>query len=442
MRRFTPINPRSKPRPTLGIWGKASLALLLLASTGCGLIPRQQADAQPKPQQERGDKGPASVEVAIARADSLQPSLEYTGTTEPVQLVSVRSQTEGQLLNLNVNIGDQISRGEALAEIDSTLPAAEVNEAQAELSAVTLEVSQAQTQVSEVRSRLEQARVELQQAETDAARQRQLAQQGAVSQQQAEQAQTAARTQQQAVRSLEEQVRTQQKAVSVAQERVTAQRAIVDQAQERQTYTQLTSPISGAVLERVLEPGNIVRPGDEVLRLGDFSEIKVAVQISELELSNIRVGQPVNVKLDAFPSQPFLGEVTRISPAADPVARLVPIEITIPNSNNRLGSGLLARVTFIPEDADTIVVPQSALSGGQDAQEPKALTEGSQATLFVVEETGDSPTVSARTVTLGEQVEGRVEIRSGLRPGERFVRRTSKPLKDGEAVKLSVLSES
>ncbi|NES96242.1 MAG: efflux RND transporter periplasmic adaptor subunit [Desertifilum sp. SIO1I2] len=448
MRQLSQVHPWLQHPPHLSIWKSASLSLLLLTLTGCGWLPRQQADAQPRPPQGGAAQGPPAVEVAIARSESLRPPLEYTGTTEPVGRVSVRSQTEGQLLNLNVDIGDQVTRGDLLAQIDSTLSTSEVSQAEAELAARSLEVAQAQTQVSEVRSRLEQARLELQQAQNDAERQQQLFASGAVSQQQAEVARTEARTRQQVVRSLEEQVRTQQQAVSVAQERVAAQRAIVNQAQERQNFAQLTSPLSGAVLERILEPGNLVRPGDEILRLGDFSQIKVAVQISELELSNIRTGQSVEVRLDAFPDNTFNGVVSRISPQADPVGRLVPVEVTIPNENNRLGSGLLARVRFIADDRDTLVVPQSALSKGENGGQSRgrdsspSFTPGEQATVFILESTGEAQTVSARTVTLGQQIDDRIEIRSGLQPGERFVRRSSRPLEDGEAVRLSILSET
>jgi HlyD family secretion protein len=187
------------------------------------------------------------------------------------------------------------------------------------------------------------------------------------------------------------------------------------------------------VVERVTEPGNLVQPGDEVVSLGDFSAIKVVVQVSELELATIRTGQPVQVRLDALPEQTFQGRVARISPAADPTARLIPIEITMPNPTGQLGSGLLARVTFQSTQAQPVVVPESALA---------AAGEENASTLFVVETNDAAATVSARPVQVGDRANGRVEVRTGLEPGESYVVRSSAPLQDGQSVRLSILSET
>ena len=111
---------------------------------------------------------------------------------------------------------------------------------------------------------------------------------------------------------------------------------MINQAKARQSYAVLRSPIDGKVLERNSDPGNLVQPGTELLKLGDFSRIKVRVEVSELQVSQIRPGQTVSVKLDAFNDERFSGSVTRISPSADPATSLVPIEITLNHSGEKI----------------------------------------------------------------------------------------------------------
>lgn len=228
-----------------------------------------------------------------------------------------------------------------------------------------------------------------------------------------------------------QQVRTRQQTVVASLGRVRAQEAVLAQVEERRTYAVLRSPISGAVLEKVTEPGNLVQPGNEVLKLGNFSEVKVVVQVSELELADLRVGQTAIVKLDALPDQELAGRVTRISPAADPTARLVPIEVTIPNVEGRIGSGLLARVQFSSGTAQQqVVVPESAIG------------EGDAPTLFVVQGEGEQAKAVARSVQVGDRANGQVVILSGLEEGEAFIASSSRPLKDGQPIRLSILSET
>lgn len=411
-----------------GVLIQAALALSMFTLTGCELPSREAEVKAQNPGTGQGSNL-TPVDVVIARIGSLGDAPEYTATTTPDQEVLLRPQIEAQLLNLNVDVGDAVKRGQILARLDNSLLVSAVNEAEAELAAQSAEVAQAQAQVNDALAKVDAARLELQQATADAARQQQLFGQGAIAAQSAEQSQTLARTSAQALRSAQQQVRVAQRTVTATQRRVAAQQAVVVQAQKRLSYAVLTSPISGVVLEKLTEPGNLLQPGGEVLRLGDFSRVKVVVQVSELELANIQVGQSVQVRLDAFPKQQLQGEVRRISPAAEPTARLIPVEVIIPNRNGRIGSGLLARVSFSQPGQEKIVVPQTALPGE------------SSRTLFVVTGDGEQSKVTERSVTLGERANGQVEILSGLKVGERFVARSGKPLKDGDQVRLSIISE-
>lgn len=437
----------------------ASLLGVGLLTVGCGSLPKESAEAQSQsPSGNQRGGGAAPVDVAIARTGVLRQEPEYTGTTVPFRTVSLRSQVEGQLLALNVDVGDSVKQGQVLGQIDDALLRTAQNQEEAELAALKSEVARTRAQVSNARAQVERAKAELLQAQADSSRQQQLLQEGAIARQAAEQARTASLTAAQELRAAQEQVSTELQALAAAQGRVVAQQAVVAETKERRSYARLNSPITGAVLEKVTEPGNLLQPGNEVLKIGDFSRVKVVVQLSELELSKVRVGQSVKVQLDAFPKQTYIGQVTRISPAADSTARLVPVEVVISNSAGKIGSGLLARVNFEAQTQARVVIPDiatevgaSGASGVRGAKrvERETASENSksqipnrrQGTVFVVNQAGDKPTVTARAVTLGESADGKVEILSGLQPGERFVTRSGRPLKDGDTVRLSILSE-
>ncbi|MFB2898502.1 efflux RND transporter periplasmic adaptor subunit [Aerosakkonemataceae cyanobacterium BLCC-F50] len=477
------------------------LAPLLLTLTGCSGTPKAEAEAQSRGSgaQRGAERGPTSiaVDVAIARPGVLQEAPIYIGTTRPAREVSLRSQVEGRLLNLNVNVGDRVQRGQQLAQLDSTLLLNQVTQAEAELATRDSEVARARTQVSNARARAEQAKVTLKQAQSTAARRAFLQKQGAISLQDAELAQTEVGTNKQAVLAAEEQIRTEQQAVAAAQGRVVAQRAVIAELKERLSYAKLISPVDGVVIERTSEPGNLVQPGGEVLKLGEFNQVKVIVPLSELELPNIQVGQSVQVQLDAFPNQNFAGTVARISPAADPTARQIPVEILIPNQNGQIGSGLLARVQFTQQNAPKVLIPTTALEvsrgrgrgageqgsrgageqgsrgageqgsrgageqGSRGAGENNSFSppippspylpspqspvpspqSSNQGTIFVVTAEGREGKVAARQVVLGDRANSKVEVISGLQAGERFVVRSGRPIKDGDAVRFSILSE-
>jgi RND family efflux transporter MFP subunit len=421
---------------TTFVYRSILLSGLLWFTTSCGLLPSREAQSQSSIEQQS-----IAVDVAVASLGSLAKDTEYVGTTFPVREISLRSRIEGQILDITVDVGDRVERGQVLARIDDSISEATVMEAEAELAALQSEVASLEADVNDARAQVEQAKLELQQAQSDAVRTKQLVEQGAISEQEAELDRTAVGTAKQTLQSAQQQIQNRSSAVVAARRRVAAQQAIVAQEQQRQSFTVLTSPVTGSVLERVLEPGDLAQPGNEVLRLGDFSQIQVRVEISELELGEVRQGQTAQVRLDAFPEQTFTGKVTQISLAADATARLIPVEVTIPNSERLIGRGLLGRVNFEPQSDRNIVVPETAVQTSvKNALENNSNSD--TATIFILQREGEQATVTARKVQLGDRANSRVEILTGLEPGEEFVVRSSGDLQDGDRVRLSFISES
>lgn len=417
------------------------ILLLGLLTASCGSLPKESAEAQSRRSGggERRNRE-TSVDAAIARTNELRPPGDYIGNTTPYRTASVRSQVEGRLLSLNLDVGDRVNRGQIIGQLDDVLLMTALQQAEAELATSQSEVARAMTQVSNAQAQVEKARLEHIQAQADSQRQQKLLKEGAISEQSAQQVRTKAQTTQKVLQATIEQVRTEKQSISAAQGRVFAKQAAVKAAKERRSYSRLISPITGVVAEKVTEPGNLLQPGNEVLKIADLSRIKVVVQVSELELAKIQVGQSVQVRLDAFPGQTIIGRVARISPSADPTARLIPIEVVIPNSGGKISSGLLARVNFTTQTPQRVVISQTAINqNNQNDQQTQS--ENSASTVFIVKETDGKTKVQERPVTLGKTADGKVEILSGLQPGETYVFRSSKPLTDGEIVKLSILSE-
>lgn len=416
------------------------LVWLILGSMmliGCGLKSQDQSPTSQKTEPNLTnvslEKRNTKVNVEIARLGSLTSKRQYTGTTQPQQEVAWRSQTEGTLLELAVEVGDQVSKGQQIGQIDDRLLATDVAGREAELAALKSELAQAKIQVRNAQIRQEEVEIQLEQAKNDAARYQELAKTGLIAQQQAESFQTAARVAQKAVLTAQEAVKTEEKAVSIVQGRITTQQSAIAESQERQTYTQIVAPISGVVTAKAVEPGSLIRSGEEVVTIGDFSQIKIVVPLSELDLGVVTVGQNVDVKLDAFGDRQYTGKISRIAPTTNnSSSRQIPIEVTVDNPDAQIKGGLLARVDFASGAKSHVVVPESALIE----------EDGTNYIFTVAQKTANNQgSVTKRKVITGDSSNGKVEITAGISPGERYVIRSSQPLQDSEQVGLSIISQ-
>ncbi|ODV40269.1 putative RND efflux membrane fusion protein [Microcystis aeruginosa NIES-98] len=344
-----------------------------------------------------------------------------------MKVVSLRSQATGQLLNLVVDVGDEVQLGQILAHVDDRLLATVVRQEKSALSALEAELARARIEVSNAEIEVERLQLQYQQAKNDGERLQKLALEGAIPLQQGETAQTTAAVALKAVNSARSRIKVEEQVVAAIIGRIAAQKSVIAQEQQRQAYAILKSPATGIVIEKLKEPGDLVSIGDEVLKIGDFQQVKVVVLLSELDLKTINLGQTVNVSLDAFGERNFSGRINRIFPLSQGTARRIPVEITLPNGDGLIKGGLLARVRFNNNSAAQVIVPETAI-----------VSQGESPAIFVLSESNSQ--VQKRPVRLGQALDGQVEIITGLEPGERFVVNSSKPLQNGEKVRVSILS--
>ena len=372
-----------------------------------------------------------SVDVVKARQGFLTEPKEYIGTTQPLKQVKVKSQAEGQLLTLTVDVGDRVNEGDVIAQLDDSLPRIAVSRAEGELARLESELVEAEAQVIAAQAEVESAQVQLLQAQTDLARLEQLFDEGAIARRELELAKTEKNTSKQLVAAARSQVQVREARIMSIQGEIASQRAVITAEKKRLTYTQIKAPTSGYILDKLTEIGNLVQVGEEIITIGDLSQVKVEVAVSELDLEQIRVSNQIDITLDAFPNKKFVGIIKTISPVADTRARQIPIEILLSNPSGTIKSGLLARVTFLNRQIPPIIIPELAINLTPNASEDK---------VFVVKIQEEDVKVRAKRIRVGKVRNGKVEILSGLTNEDKVVTRTTTKLEDGQSVKLSAIS--
>ena len=372
------------------------------------------------------------VDVETATLDNLASAQQYKGTTQPKRQVSWRSQTEGILLELSAEVGNSVGRGQLIGKLENKILQTDLEGKVGELAALQSELAQAKIQVTNAQIKLEEAKIQLEQATSEAIRYQDLAKTGLIAQQQAESFKTAAKIAEKSLLTAKEAVKLEEQAVAIVEGRITTQRSGIVESKQRQAFSQIIAPISGIVMTQPKDVGSLISIGEEVVTIGDFSEIKVVVPLSELDLGKVKIGQKVEVKLDAFGDRQFTGKVSRIAPTTNSSSRQIPVEVVVKNSNNQIKGGLLARVKFSSTQESRIIVPETAI-----------MNEGDANYVFIVakEDTNNQSQVTKRKVIIGSRTNKKVEIVSGISLGEKYVIRSSRPLKDNSLVGLSILSQ-
>jgi RND family efflux transporter MFP subunit len=191
--------------------------------------------------------------------------------------------------------------------------------------------------------------------------------------------------------------------------------------QTRVGYATVRSPIAGVVTAKYVEAGDVVGAQTPLFEVADLSTLVVPIGVSELDVGQLSQGDTVEVSLDARPDSPMRGRIRRVFPAADPATRLVPVEVAL-ETGSLARPGYLARVRFrFDQRNDVPLVPAGAILTGSGGEESAFVVEDGKAL--------------RREVETGLVSEGRVEIVSGLGPGDIVVVEGGTTLREGAAVR-------
>ena len=194
-------------------------------------------------------------------------------------------------------------------------------------------------------------------------------------------------------------------------------KALAGKYRTLQTYTQITAPFDGVITWRYVDPGALMQAGTSggqampLLRVSDNYHLRLDIPVSLRYVKDMRVGDPVDVRVESLGTKSFIGTITRTTLMVSVATRTMITEIEVLNPNLEIVPGMYARVTLkVQERPHALCIPTVAVS----AQRAEAKAK-ERSTVYVV---NGNDTIEERTVTLGLEMPNRYEVTAGLSEGE------------------------
>jgi RND family efflux transporter MFP subunit len=362
---FSNQNSRRPPIRRGSLLAGVALSLLSIAATGCG----KSGEAATK-EAEKAKVAPRTVTVTVAPIEvrPVKRTISVVGTLHGLETVQLSSKVSGRIEKVNVDIGDRVAPGSVLAEIDQTDYRLAVDEAQRALerelaklglNEVPTERFDAETLPSIVRGRLLVAN-----AKRQYERLRELVGRNASSIQEYEQAETTLRVEEASLRQVMLDVRATMASIRYAQ-------SVLATAQRQLTETHVLAPplavftnvnlgdASYVVSRRHVAAGEFATGiGAPMFELVVDDVLKLKATVPERYAAEVKVGQPVELHVEAYPNDTFQAVVARISPTIDPQSRTFELEAHVPNADHRLQHGGFAKASVVTRQAaDAVTAP-------------------------------------------------------------------------------------
>jgi multidrug efflux system membrane fusion protein len=192
------------------------------------------------------------------------------------------------------------------------------------------------------------------------------------------------------------------------------------------------APFDGELGVRKVEVGQFLTAGTQIVSLTDLSALYANFTVTEKDSGNLKVGQVVRLKVDAYPGRAFEGKITTIEPQISTDTRNIRVQATIANPEKILKPGMFVTTTVVlPDKPPVVTVPETAVDYTLYGDSVYLVTEKK-------EEDGKTSLVVVRTfVRTGNRIQGRAEILSGLKAGDRVIAVGQLKLQSGAAVTIS-----
>jgi HlyD family secretion protein len=284
--------------------------------------------------------GPKLATAAVEQR-SIQVVAEAAGLVEPVRVVEVKSNASGEVLSVEVDTGDRVEKGALLAQIDPRDVQSALDQAQADLQS---------------------AQVRAATAEAERARNERLLKLGLIAPQDYEATKDTA---------------------AAAQATLVRAKATLELAKKRRNDVTIRAPITGTIIERDVQPGQIIASatsgfsgGTTLFQMADLADLQVRAKVDEVDIGQVHPGQTAKVSVETYQGREFVGEVTKIEPQAvvEQNVTLFPVLIHLDNSEGLLKLGMNAEVTIeIASRDDVVAVPNGAVVSLRDSRAAAAV---------------------------------------------------------------------
>ncbi|WP_423455933.1 efflux RND transporter periplasmic adaptor subunit [Ottowia sp. VDI28] len=321
---------------------------------------------------EGGGWPATKVALAVVERTDAERAFHGVGELEAIRQVELASETAGRVTRIAFVSGQRVAKGDVLVQINDAPELAE-------------------------QQRLE---AQLRRAETVLARTRQLQEEKVATREELDNAQAS---------------------YDMASSELRRIKAVIAQKAVR-------APFHGAAGIRRVHEGQYLQAGDAIASLVDASTLNVNFSLTEQAVSHLRVDQPVDVRVDAWPEKVFKAKVAAIDPMIGK-SRTVQVQAHLSNAGGALKAGMFAAIQVRPQTPSPVLtVPETAVTYTAYGQ-----------TVFVAQKSEqDALTVKRVSVKTGERWQGRVEIESGLKEGEKVVVSGQIKLSDGMQVEAKM----
>jgi membrane fusion protein (multidrug efflux system) len=368
---------------------------VLAAAFVFGYLPGRQQRAALAEATDVAGKAVEHVEVVTPKVGASDRALSLPGSVQPLEETVLYARASGYVRKWYVDIGDKVTEGQVLADVETP----ELDQ----------ELDQARAQLAQAQAALLQSKANRQLSIANLDRYKTLAPAGVVSQAELDQRQA--------------QAQVDEATVGVSQAAIAAQEANMRRLSQLKSFSHVVSPFGGTVTQRWVEIGALVTAGNgqPLYKVAAMDPARVFTQVPQDVAGGVRVDLPAKVTVREYPGRTFDGKVARAAGELDPVTRTMNTEVRVANADGALMAGMYAEVALtLPSPHRVFELPATALSSDSHGQRVALVDAESKIHLVpVVVERDTGPSI---------------EIASGLTGSERVVKLASSDLVEGKLV--------
>ena len=333
-----------------------------------------------------------SAELVPVISKTLSRTIDLPAEFLPFLSVALHAKVSGYVDRITVDRGSVVKKGELLAELSAPEMAAQIAEAESKVQAADADRLQAEAQLAAAQSTYDRTKTA---AQTP----------GAVAGNELIQA--------------EEQVKAARALLNSRQQSSRAVEATVRALREIQDYLKITAPFDGVVTDRLVHPGALVGPGNDVVLLviQQVSRLRLVVPVPEEDVGGIMEGASVPFQAPAHPERTYSGTIARISHALDQKTRTMPVELDVMNRDGSLAPGMYPTVKWpVRRPRPALLVPKTSV------------VTTTERTFVIRDQNGRAEWVDVRK---GSAEGDLVEVMGNLHAGDMIVRRATDELREG-----------